>query len=379
MQRRLFQSVSKIAAAVLLAVTVSGCVMVEPDPNYTGPAPRPASLDEYYSTGNSYHSFSQIYSEEHAEFNIRRFLVKTDAGEITVDYFQRHTKSAELILVFPVLGGKNMIENYFADYFARNGFDTAIVHRDKEFKDPGQFERLEDIFRNNVIRDRIALDFFTNEFQKSQFASFGISRGAMNAATTAGVDPRLGYNVLALGGADLVPLFQDSGERGVQKYRTRVMEKKQITAPQFYRFLQEHIKTDPKLVAKHIDARQTMMILSVFDSSVPLKYGLKLRESIGYPRTVFLASGHYSALAFTGMVRLLPNSDAFAILPPNYIETEALAFYRTSFHRDELEIRRGIFGVLRIPFQIIGEFIDILTPSPPRTPAAAETAPESSI
>jgi len=40
----------------------------------------------------------------------------------------------------------------------------------------------------NVVRDRMAIDFFEQRLGKKEFGTLGISRGAINVAVTAGVD-----------------------------------------------------------------------------------------------------------------------------------------------------------------------------------------------
>ena len=142
--RRFLIAIASCASVVCL---FSSCVYVQGDPSYSGPKARPAELSDYYSVGDSYQNFTELFSKDSSEYRLRRLEIGTDFGQITVDYFQRHTKTQEktdeLILVFPILGGKYLIESHFADYFARRGFDVAIVHRDKEYKRPEQFSQLE--------------------------------------------------------------------------------------------------------------------------------------------------------------------------------------------------------------------------------------------
>ena len=341
---------------LILCVTVfSSCALVPQFSSYKGPQPRPPELEDYYSTRLSYAGFSDQIIEEDDDYRIRRVYIDTEFGPITVDYFQRHEASDDLILVFPVLGGRNLFANYIASYMVEQGFDAAVVHRDKDFKRPEHYWRLEQIFRNNVIRDRVALDFFEREYGKKDFGSFGISRGAINAAATAGVDSRLKYNVLAIGGADLLNLFKDSGERGITKYKRRVLEREGITEEEFYEHLRLSVKTDPKFLAQHIDARNTLMFLSLLDDSVPIKYGIKLRRRIGYPRTMFLVSGHYTTLLFTQFVKILPPFGPICIFPLDFIETEAVAFYFDAFEKDDYSIKHFIYHTLQLPVLAVGK------------------------
>jgi hypothetical protein len=340
---------------ILFISQLSACAYIQHDGDYLGPVERPISIEDYYSVGSSYSSFEIEEIEKTKYYSLQRVKIQTEYGEIVVDYHERFQKSDDLIFVMPVLGGRNIFANYIADYMAKGGFDSVVVHRDKEFKNPDHFERIEEVFRNNVIRDRIAMDFFENEFGKRDFASFGISRGAINAAITAGVDKRLRYNVLAIGGADLVNLFKDSKERGINRYRKRVMNRTGISEQQFFAFLEDNIKTDPKFLAQYIDARDTLMFLSVFDSSVPIKYGLKLRRRIGQPDTVFIMRGHYTTLLYTSFVRSVIPSEPYLAFPPDYIETEALHFYGNAFKRRRVDFGYALYNIFQLPIRIISK------------------------
>lgn len=320
-----------VLVTMLLWCHLAGCVSLSMKGGYRGPAPRPPELDSYYSVGRSYTSFAEVTSQAGDGYTIRRFNIETDAGQITVDYFQIAENSESLVLVFPVMGGKNFIENYFADYFVSHGIDTAIVHRSNEFKKPENFDRLETVLRDNLVRDRIALDFFEREFGKKKFGSFGISRGAINVAMTAGVDPRLKYNVLALGGTDIVALFSNSSERRIAKYTKAVTETKGITQEQMLNQLRQNIRTDPKRLTRHLDAENTLLMLGVLDSTVPFSLGMQLRDEIGSPETILLLADHFTSLLFTQIVKVFPPHKRWCLFPFDYVESEALAFYQRSF------------------------------------------------
>jgi len=346
-------SLSVLAAAVIF---FTGCAVIPGSINYKGPPPRPDSIEQYYGYDRThpYTSVSEQSVTDKDEYNHKRLFVGTSYGQITVEYYQRHEFTPNLVFVFPVLGGDHILEGYFAKYLADHGFDAAIVHRDRDFKRPELFAGLEDIFRYNVIRDRIIIDFFEREYGKKQFGGFGLSRGAMNAAVTAGADARLKYNVLILGGSHLVEVFRNSDVHGIKRYRDRVLEENKITAEQFYTSLENGILTDPKNLARYLDARSTMMVLSVFDNAVPFEYGMSLRKEIGKPKTIFLLAGHYTALLYTQFLKILPPSDTVCIFPFDFIESESLRFYQQSFDTGGFDFWHLPFRILQLPIQLIG-------------------------
>ena len=343
----------RLSLVGLVSFLLSGCFFTGVNPKYKGPDTRPLELDQYYSRGESYSSAKEEIVQKTGDYQLKRITLESQAGTITIDYFERYEKSGELILVFPLLGGRNTISDYFADYFAQGGFDCAIIHRINDFKSPENFDRLEELLRKGVIRDRIALDYFENVYAKKDFGTFGISRGGINVAISAGVDERLKYNVIAMGGADLPNLFRASGQPRLRKYVRTVTDTRNISVDEFYTLLNERIKTDPKYLSKYMDARNALMFVSILDRSVPLKYGLKLRDSIGDPKTYYLFADHYAGILYTRYVQLIPPVGPLGIFPMDFIETTALNFYKQSFKRGRRDIREGLLQILQLPLNII--------------------------
>lgn len=312
-------------------------------------------MQRYYAPKSSYAGFREEIQERTGDYTLHHITIDSYAGPIVIDYFRGKKPSKSLVLVFPVLGGKNFIEKHFARYFVESGLDAAIVNRSNEFKDPSRFEELEEIFRENIIRDRLALDFFEAEYGKTQFGSFGISRGAINVALTAGVDARLRYNVLAMGGTDLVNLFRDSKQARIEKYVQTVSDTRGYSREEFFGHLRRQIRTDPKYTAHYLDPKNTLLVLGVFDRTVPFAYGLKLREQIGRPDTIFLFSDHYVSLAYTQTVSLLPPSkEKSGLFPFPYIEQEAISFYKRSFD-EGMNWKALPFKALMLPVNLIAE------------------------
>lgn len=341
-------------ALILIILVCAGCMIAPPAGNGAGPEVRPPSLDRYYRANGSYTDFSEETLRGNRKYDLSRITVQTAEGEITIDYFRCKEPSDDLIFVFPILGGSNRFSNYFANYYARRGLDAAIIHRNNDFKDPEKFYEIEEVLRAGVIRDRIAIDLFENEFGKKDFGTFGISRGALNAAVTAGVDPRLKYNVLAMGGADIPRIFKESRESGIRRYRREVRELYGIDDEELFRRLEETIETDPKNVARYIDPSRTLIFLAAFDRHVPIRRGRELKALLGHPRTVYFFTGHYTSIVYLQYLPLILPFRPLCVFPIDYAETESLAFFRKSFGRGGSSLKLFVFRVLQSPFSLSG-------------------------
>jgi hypothetical protein len=337
---------------LLIVFQLVACARLRLEPGYSGPSPLPADVEDYYSKGGSYTSYELVSVKPRKNYITKRYAVTSKYGESIIDVFLGREKSDSLVLVFPVLGGKPVVEGYFADYLASSGFDTAIIHRNDEFKDPKKVDQLEKILKESVQRDRVALDFFEKELGKKSFGSFGISRGAINAAITAGVDKRLEFNALILGGSDLVGIFENSSEKRIKNYVNTVVKDKKITEAAFYQLLRDSIKTDPKNFSQYIDARKTLLFLAVLDTTVPFEYGLKLRQDIGNPETVFLLAGHFTSLLYTQMVKMIPPDPVNCMFPFGYIEGELLDFFGKSFNQNNTWWRNAPIKIVQAPFNL---------------------------
>ena len=134
-----------------------------------------------------------------------------------------------------------------------------------------------------------------------------------------------------------------------------------MTIDEFYASLEERIKTDPKLLANYMDARNTLLFLAVFDHSVPFKYGQMLRDQMGGPAAIYLLAGHRTSLLYTALPNHVPPLKSFPIMPFDYIETESLAFFRKSFYGGGPSMKEAVLNVVTLPFRLIASLVDRLT------------------
>lgn len=338
----------------VLVIFSTGCAFIPQSLQYQGPPDRPTDMDTYYAKV-PYTSYKEYTIGKGSGVTIKRIVIETASGEIVTDFFEHDKKNDSLIFVFPLLGGKNLIPDYFAAYFAKRGYDTAIIHRNDDFKNPKYFDKIEETLRDSVIRDRVTMDFFEKEYQKKVFGSFGISRGAINVAITAAVDKRLQYNVLAMGGSDLVDMFEHARIKKLKVYRDKIMAQKGLTKEQFFADLRQKVKTDPKYLAQYMDARNTLLFLSAFDTTVPIKNGQKLRRLIGRPKTIYLAADHFVTAMYTQMGKIVTLGDQLTLFPLDYIETESLAFYDDKFKDEQFHLKLLPYRLLQLPFRAVSE------------------------
>ena len=86
---------------------------------------------------------------------------------------------------------------------------------------------------------------------------------------------------------------------------------------------------------------------------------MRLRETIGHPDTIFLASGHYTSVAFTRYAPIIPPATPVGIFPMNYIETEAMAFYERKLGKG-MSVNHWPYRLIQLPFSLIGKLGELL-------------------
>ncbi|MGI6457243.1 MAG: hypothetical protein ACOX5R_16720 [bacterium] len=238
---------------------------------------------------------------------------------IIADYFPASPYlPAPGILVSPILGGKNRVADHFARYFADRGYHCIVVHRPEDLKKKVQSpEQLEYLMKQAVIRDRVVLDWFVRQpgVIDRALGSFGISYGGIKNTILAGVDQRLKVNTIALAGADIPSIIASSTLEELHRLRTSSMESNGQTLAELENSIRISQMTEPLRFAPYINPETTFLILARMDTTVPRKNGELLRQALGYPRTLYLPTGHYSGVFFTGML----------FYP--YIESKTLAFF----------------------------------------------------
>ena len=313
-----------LLASVLVAglLLLSSCAHYQCDPDYAGPAPRPAEMLEYYS-----YPKQDIVAEvekigEKKNYIIKRIVFPSAINiygieNIKIDYYeQKKSGKYPTVLILPISGGVDFSVKSFARCFASHGFNCAAVHNRKaEPEDTESAEEIENYFRQTVLDNRQALDFLVTreEVDPNKLGCLGLSLGGIKACLLAGVDERLKCSVLGLAGGSIADITVLSGEKEI-KESVKKFVKDDVTPEDIHTELTDKIMTDPLKLAGYIDARNVLMLIASFDRVVPRKCGDKLWKTIGKPEVIYLFSGHYTS---------------FLYLP--YAEAKSLSFFKKKF------------------------------------------------
>lgn len=313
-----------ILASIMVAglILLSSCAHYQCDPDYTGPAPRPAEMLEYYSYPKRDIEAEVTKIGEKKNYIIKRIefpsaLNVYGTENIKIDYYeQKKNGKYPTVLILPISGGIDFSVKSFARHFASHGFNCAAVHNRKaEPDDTESAEEFENYFRQTVLDNRQVLDFLVarEEVDENRLGCLGLSLGGIKACLVAGVDERLKCSVFGLAGGSIADITVSSGDKAI-KESVKKFVKDDVTTEDIHTELTDKITTDPLKLAPYIDARNVLMYIASFDRVVPRKCGDKLWEAMGKPEMIYLFSGHYTS---------------FLYLP--YAEAKSLSFFKEKF------------------------------------------------
>lgn len=292
------------------------------DPNYSGPKKRDGILLKYYDYPKQTIDAKVEKIDETKEYVLKRVefpstinVLRAD-NNILIDYYE-NKKDGEFptILILPIAGGIDFSVKSFANYFASNCFNCAVVHNKKI--DPSRdSEYVENFLKQAIIENRQVLDYLVQQekVDENKMGSLGISLGGINAAITAGVDERLKCNVIIIAGGSVADILCYSNDEMLKKPREDIIDRRKINLEQLHTELSEKIKSDPLRLAHYTDARNILMYVALFDRTVPRRCGTELWNAIGKPELIYTLTGHYSSVLY---------------LP--YAKRKSLNFFRKKF------------------------------------------------
>ena len=295
-----------------LLISISGCSHFSADPDYRKPPPLPKEIQTSYAYDKYHGNYENKILAKNSHYTLQQITFPSNHNilqlqhDITIDYYAiDSTEKTPVILVLPILGGNNNIASIFARYFAKHGFATAIVHRQNRYKKMGYLKHTNQIMRQIVFDHKQAIDWIESrpELDASRIGVFGVSMGGIKSALISALDQRIATSVIALAGGDLPYILAHTDERRIKKERDTLLQEKDLTVQELQKELNEKIECDPINYAQYIDASKTLMILAYFDSTVHFHKGKELKEKIGNPETIYLLSGHYSAIIYLPYVK----------------------------------------------------------------------------
>ena len=292
-----------------MLVLLTGCAIKCRAPMDREPRPLPLRFVQAFSYDETVRVSSVARIRENGNVIVQR--IKLAGGDqnslpIVVDHFENRTPGKKaVILVLPILGGKNKHANQFAVFFAENGFPSLVIHRKKDFRTWFDLDRIDEEIRHNVTDIRKVIDWMGTrpDLSRLGIGILGISMGALNSLMATAVDTRIDAAVLMLAGGNLPLILTHSREKRIIEKRRDYMEKNNLDINGFHERMKQSISLDPLAAAPYMDPGQILLMLALFDRVIPFETGQALRQKMGKPETAYLFSGHYTSVLYLPWAR----------------------------------------------------------------------------
>ena len=309
--KSLFSGLIKTVMSITLSFMFHACAHVPVDPSYSGPISLPKSIKSQYIYTPYQGGCRVSVIEDKGSYIFKKITFPSAndtmmGSKIRLEYLDpKGDDKVPVIIILPVLKGASSIIKDFAQFYAKNGYAALIVNRKKRYLKDHDLTRVNDILQEIVINHRQVLDWIETQpdLDAERIGVFGISLGGIKGALISQLDKRIRASVIAMGGGDLPYVLAYSKEGTVEKKRNDYIKQNDLTVEEFHDILKQRITCDPMHYAPYMDARNTMMILALFDQCVPFRKGQELRDRMGKPETIYLFSGHYTSLLFKAYVK----------------------------------------------------------------------------
>jgi len=291
----------------LMVVVLAGCTVThQPSPSKSTPF---AEIPRFSYEREELRPRVQRIEEENA-FRVEKVAFPSSMPPHSVTayhYVRKSRKPSPTIIILPILAGDYFFSRNCARYLARRGFSCLRFERTTN---PLEAEKglahTEMVFRHAIIDIRRAMDWLdqTGGGDSNRMGIVGISMGAIVAALTLEVEPRINAAAILLGGGDIATILATSREKVVVQFREEVMRAEAIGLEQFREEATRILfPVDPLTYAPRVDPRNILMVNARFDRVIPPSRSEKLWEILGRPLWIRIPTGHYSAALFLPYLR----------------------------------------------------------------------------
>ncbi len=295
----------------LVLSLAAGCISVPIDKNYNGPEPLPAKYDVLTSPKNS--RTSVVLREKLPTYSIYDLFIGSSRSSL---YVPKISKKVPVVLITPGMGGGDLINEILAEGCVDNDIAAIILDQPNFLSPQNDGSDLELALEYCTRNARSVVDWVCSQkrFDSENIGSVGYSMGAIRNMVLAAVDQRIRSHVFIMGAGNLPKMILESEE--AKRYVFERKKNESLNDDELLKDL-ENIILDPADLAKYIDARNVLMVISRFDSIVPTRRQEEIRRLMGCPRTIYIPTGHA-----TGALTIF------------YLRKKMVEFYKQEFIQD---------------------------------------------
>jgi len=321
----------KLIAASCCALTLAGCITNTPFKHKNTYVP-PTRATTIHTVPND--TLESVLIRQTAKYSVTRLKIPANdtAPTTIVDYYRsKHEGVRNLIVMSPSLGTRDpglrpKYEWPFLNYFAKKGWDAALIYR-ADIKQPKDLlTNLEKEVELSVAGYRHAIThlLMNPEVDKDHLCAIGISMGGIITSVAVAQDNRIKYTILALtGSTDIV--LENVDENNPEAFVRDIVKNMQMYGgrEQFIQEFKKRVTMQPQTYAHLLDAHDTMLFIAKRDKVIPRPAAEDFRAKAGFPQTKYIhVFGHVGT---------------FFLYP--IIRAEALDFFKNHIEEDKQAAR----------------------------------------
>ena len=228
-------------------------------------------------------------------FLVNQDPVGGDKGRIEIAEFRpKKPTKADPVLIMPPTGGRNQLDDRYAERICQNGRLAVIVMHWTGDDDKGTDWELHN---RTPLRAVTALRNVIDYLKTPKVGLLGTSLGAIYGASAFGAEPRIKAAVLIVGGGPSADVIATSDQEILAGLRTERFARFGFHTEQEYaEELRRHLVIDPILLAAPGAGKRALFMTADSDTTVPTANQLALWEAWGKPERVSLWAGHVGAI-----------------------------------------------------------------------------------
>ena len=300
---------TKRAVLLLLAcVAVGGCASTQKLPDgYSLPEPLPPEIAEAFCYEPRPVENSLVLDKQKSRVDVYLGELEPsldmfdDDSKVTFEYYRRNDGGpAPVVILMPILNGQKHFMRPFANHFVKHGYAAVIIDTTQRNTLLEDLQNAELALRQSIMRHRRVIDWIEaqEELDADRIAVFGASLGGFNALYLAALDERVDAVLAGLAAGDLPFIFVNSKERRIREASAGLQQQLTLDEQGVFEYLQENIRPDTLDLARHMNADRVMLVQARYDKKVPTEKQIELQQTLGYPETIVLPTGHDLSAAY---------------------------------------------------------------------------------
>jgi hypothetical protein len=214
-----------------------------------------------------------------------------------------------LMIVFPPIMGNTVVDSGVATKLVKKGANVVLANLPSLFVEGTSLKEMQKNMYQRIVLVKMLVDHLIEKeefnIDEKHIGTFGVSSGAIMAASVTGIVDSIKYAYLLVGGGNLADIANHSERTSVTAFRKAEYKNNLnlhgLSEEQKYIVWQNiaeqtYQNVDPLYYAKNIDPKKVFMVMSTNDATIPFRNQLELWNALGRPAYELSAYNHIGTI-----------------------------------------------------------------------------------